>query len=85
MKNSVFKVNLKKWAIAAGIRALKIIGQNLASTLPVGFVITPVMIQNANWTVLYVVAAWLCTGLLSGVASMITSLAGLPEVTVEGE
>ena len=85
MKNSVFKVNLKEWAIAAGIRALKTFAQTLASTIPVGFVVTPVMIQEANWTVFYVVAAWLCTGLLSGVNSMLTSLAGLPEVTAKGE
>lgn len=70
----------KKWWRAAGIRALKTVCQTLASTLPVGFVVTPVMIQQLDWSAVYVVLAWLGTGLLSGVVSMLTSLAGLPEV-----
>ena len=66
---------------AAGIRAIRTMAQTLASTLPVGFVVTPVMIQQADWTVLYVVLAWLATGAFSGLASLLTSLAtGLPEV-----
>lgn len=69
---------------AALIRALRTVCQTLASTLPVGFVVTPVMVQNANWTVLYVVAAWLGTGLLNGLASLLTSIAtGLPEAPKE--
>ena len=39
-----------------------------------------VMIQQLDWSAVYVVLAWLGTGLLSGVVSMLTSLAGLPEV-----
>lgn len=71
----------KKWWKAAGIRAFKTICQTLSSTLPVGFVITPVMVQNANWTMIYVVLAWLGTGCLSGIASLLTSIAtGIPEV-----
>lgn len=73
----------KKWAKAALIRAVKTVCQTLASTLPVGFVVTPVMIQQLDWSAVYVVLAWLGTGLLSGVASMLTSLAGLPEVPDE--
>ena len=69
-----------KWWRAALIRAVKTVAQTLAGTLPVGFVITPVMIQNANWNYLYIILAWLGTGLVSGVASLLTSLAGLPEV-----
>ena len=70
----------KKWLKAAGVRALKTVAQTLASTLPVGFVITPVMVQDADWSILYIVLAWLGTGLLAGVASLLTSLAGLPEL-----
>ena len=68
------------WWKAAGIRALRTLGQTLASQIPAGFIITPVMIQNANWSYLDVIIAWLATGLLAGVASLCTSLAGLPEV-----
>jgi hypothetical protein len=73
----------RKWWRAAGIRALKTVCQTLASTLPVGFVVTPVMIQQLDWSAVYVVLAWLGTGLLSGVVSMLTSLSGLPEVQDE--
>lgn len=66
---------------AALIRALRTVCQTLASTLPVGFVITPVMVQDANWSMVYVVLAWLATGGLAGLASILTSIAtGLPEV-----
>lgn len=70
----------KKWWKCAGIRALKTVCQTLASTLPVGFVVTPVMIQELDYSMVYIVLAWLGTGILSGVVSMLTSLAGLPEV-----
>lgn len=76
MKN----IKNNEWWKAAGIRALRTVAQTLASTLPVGFAITPVMVQNANWSYLYIILAWLGTGLVSGLASMLTSLAGLPEV-----
>lgn len=70
----------RKWWRAAGIRAIKTTCQTLAATLPAGVVITPVMVQEANWTMVYAIVAWLLTGCLSGIASMLTSLAGLPEV-----
>lgn len=76
MKN----IKNSNWWKAALIRAVKTVAQTLAGTLPVGFVITPVMIQNANWSYLYIFLAWLGTGLVAGVASILTSLAGLPEV-----
>lgn len=66
---------------ATGIRALKTVCQTLASMLPVGYVITPAMVQALDWTAMHVVLAWLGTGLLAGVASVLTSIAtGLPEV-----
>ena len=73
----------KKWLKAALIRALKTVCQTLASTLPAGYVVTPVMIQELDISLVYIVLAWLGTGLLSGVISMLTSLAGLPEVDDE--
>lgn len=72
-------VKCKQWWKAAGIRAFKTVCETLGSTLPVGFVITPVMIENANWNYLYVVAAWLGTGLLAGVATLLAAIKGLPE------
>ena len=70
----------KKWWKCAAIRALKTFCQTLCSQIPTGFVVTPVMIQNANWTYFHVFLAWILTGLGAGFLSLITSLAGLPEV-----
>ena len=68
---------------AALIRALRTVCQTLAGALPVGFIITPTMVQNANWSMVYVVLAWLATGGLAGLASILTSIyTGLPEVGV---
>lgn len=77
------KLTDKTWWSAAGTRAVKSTCQSLASTLPAGFVITPVMIQNANWTIVYALVAWLATGALTGVASLLTSLAGIPETSLK--
>lgn len=72
---------MKEFLKAAAIRAARTVAQTLASAIPVGFVITPVMIESANWSYFYIVIAWLGTGLLSGLASFLTSIAtGLPEV-----
>ena len=70
----------KQWWRAAGIRAIKTVCQDLASTLPVGIVITPAMVQSFDISFVYVIVAWLATGLLGGIFSLLTSLAGLPEV-----
>lgn len=70
----------KKWWKAAGIRAARTMAQTLVSALPVGFVVTPVMVEHASWSAVYAVIAWLLTGALAGVSSLLTSLAGLPEV-----
>lgn len=75
----------KLWFKAASVRALKTVAQSLASTLPVGLIVTPVMIESASWSLLYVILAWLATGLLAGIASLLTSLSGLPEVELEEE
>lgn len=74
-------LNNKNFWKAAFVRALKTVCQTLLGMLPVEFTITPVMLQNANWSMLWVVLAWLGTGLLSGLISILTSIiAGLPEV-----
>ena len=70
----------KKFWKAAFIRALRTVAQNLAATLPAGIIISSDMIRKADWDILYIILGWLLTGLLSGVASLLTSIAtGLPE------
>lgn len=59
----------KKWFKAAGIRAIKTVAQTAVSMIPVATVITQV-----DWVVV------IGTSLLAGVLSILTSVAGLPEV-----
>lgn len=59
----------KKWIKAAGIRALKTIAQTAVAMISVGTVMSDV-----NW--LQVGSA----ALLAGILSLLTSLAGIPEV-----
>lgn len=61
--------NKKKWLEAASVRALRTVAQTAVAMLPAS-----AMIQEVNWTVV------LGTAALAGVASLLTSLAGLPEV-----
>ena len=60
----------KKWWKAAGIRAIKTVAQTAAATIG-----TSAAMGDVNW--LMVGSA----SLLAGVLSMLTSVAGLPEVT----
>ncbi len=59
----------KKWFRAAGIRAVKTVAQTAIATIG-----TAVLLSEVNW--LAVASA----SLLAGVLSLLTSLAGLPEV-----
>lgn len=74
----------EKWRKAAMIRAIKTTAQTLVAQLPTGFIITPIMLKETDITVIYIIGAWLITGVLAGFASILTSIAGLPEVK-EGE
>ena len=60
---------MKKWIKAAGIRAIKTIAQTAASLIGVGAVMSDI-----NWVMVGSAA------LLAGILSMLTSVAGLPEV-----
>jgi len=60
----------KKWLKAAGIRAIKTVAQTAAATIG-----TSVVVSDVNWTMV------LSASLLAGVLSVLTSVAGLPEVT----
>lgn len=59
----------KKWFKAAGIRALKTVAQTAIATIG-----TTALFSEVNWAVVGSAA------LLAGVLSVLTSLAGLPEV-----
>lgn len=63
------KNNFKEWLKAAGIRAAKTIAQTAVSLIPIAVSITEV-----DWITV------LGTSVLAGVVSMLTSVAGLPEV-----
>lgn len=66
------------------IRAIRSFFQSLASNLPAGLVVTPVMLQTLDINILYVIAAYLATALLHSIASVVTSIAtGLPEADYE--
>lgn len=59
----------KRWWIAAGIRAIKTTAQSAVAMIPVA-----VSITDVDWLT---VAGTAC---LAGIVSILTSLAGLPEV-----
>lgn len=63
----------KKWIKAASIRALKTVAQ-----AAIGIIGTSAFISEVNWTLV------LSGALLSGILSLLTSLAGLPEVDDNG-
>ena len=58
----------KKWLKAAGVRAFKTVMQTAAATLT-----TATLMGEVDWRVLA------STSVLAGLASLVTSLAGLPE------
>ena len=63
----------KKWFKAAGIRAAKTVCQTAVALIPAG-----VMLTDVSWLT---VAG---TAVLAGIVSLLTSVAGLPEVETDG-
>lgn len=61
--------NLKKWLKAAAIRAIKTIAQTAVATIG-----TSAVIGDVNWIMVG------SASLLAGILSILTSVAGLPEV-----
>ena len=66
--------NFKSWIKAAGIRAIKTVAQTAVATIG-----TSVAFSEVNWILV------LSASGLAGVLSLLTSVAGLPEVTAENE
>lgn len=62
--------NLKEWFKAAIIRSIKTIAQTAVAMIPVA-----VTISDVDWLTVG------GTALLAGICSMLTSIAGLPEVS----
>ena len=60
---------VKKWFKCAGIRAIKTMAQTAVAMIPVG-----ASIEQVGWF------GVIGTSLLAGILSMLTSIAGLPEV-----
>ena len=59
----------KKWLKAAGIRALKTVAQTAVATIG-----TAAVMAAVDWKMV------LSASILAGILSMLTSIAGLPEV-----
>ena len=76
------KRDWKKWWDGAWRRALRTVAQALGSALTVGVIITPEMIKELSIDTLYIILAWLSTGIIAGIYSLLTSLAGIPEENI---
>ena len=65
----MIKTNFKDWAKAAGIRAIKTMAQSSLSLITVGNMLT-----EMNWISILSISA------TAGIVSVLTSVAGLPEL-----
>ena len=66
--------NFEKWIAAAGVRAIKTVAQTAVATIG-----TSAVISEVNWKIV------LSASILAGVLSLLTSVAGLPELKEEEE
>lgn len=60
---------MKEWFKAAGVRAIKTVAQTAVATIG-----TAVALGDVNWVLVGSVSA------LAGILSLLTSIAGLPEI-----
>lgn len=74
LKNSVFKVSVdtKKWVKAATVRAIKTMAQTAVAVIG-----TSTVVATVDWKLV------VSSAVVAGVVSVLTSVAGIPEV--EGE
>ncbi len=68
------KEKILKWLKAAGIRAVKTIAQTAIATIGT----SSVLLSDVNWKIV------ISASILAGILSLITSLAGLPELEEGG-
>ena len=66
-------VRAKRWARAAGVRAVKTVAQTAVATIG-----TAAVLGAVDWRMT------LSASVLAGVLSLLTSVAGLPEVEADG-
>ncbi|RGB58608.1 MULTISPECIES: holin [Bacillota] len=66
------KYNWKNWTKAAGMRAVKTMAQTA-----VGLIGTSVVVTDVSWQIV------LSASVLAGITSLLTSVAGLPELDVQ--
>ena len=76
LKNCVFKpsVDTKKWIKASAVRAVKTMAQTAVATIG-----TSAVMVDVNWLMVASASA------LSGIISILTSVAGIPEVRSDEE
>ena len=60
---------MRKWLKCAGIRAIKTVAQTAVATIG-----TSAIISDVNWVMV------LSASLIAGIISLLTSVAGLPEI-----
>ena len=73
-KNNVFNVSTKKWLKSSAVRAVKTMAQTAIATIG-----TSAVLGEVNWIMVGSASA------LAGILSLLTSVAGIPEVGVDNE
>lgn len=73
-KNNVLNVSTRKWLKASAVRAVKTMAQTAIATIG-----TSAMLGDVNWVMVGSASA------LAGILSILTSVAGIPEVGENNE